>query len=187
MKKGITSGWVLSFESEDALFHAVQRLVKEKDLRWEVCAPYPCAAVRLANRYAGKAIGEKVRLWAVTGGICGFFAVFLWLYVTQFSADSLVTQGRVQGWDYWPAYIPPLFEGTLLGAGLLTAVGFLNVSILPRWNDWAFECNFFKTDEHGNGFFILLESGREKDLSDLVSTLNPEACEYLTEGRKEIA
>ena len=53
MKKPVISGWVLSFGSEKALLQAVRVLVKEENLRWEVCAPYPCAAVRLANRYAG--------------------------------------------------------------------------------------------------------------------------------------
>lgn len=142
MKKPVISGWVLSFGSEKALLQAVRVLVKEENLRWEVCAPYPCAAVRLANRHAGKAVGAGVRLWAAAGGVCGFLAVALWLYWTQFCADPLVTQGRVQGWDSWPAYVPPLFEGTLLGAGLLTAAGFLKGALLPQWHDWAFECDF---------------------------------------------
>ena len=94
MKKPVISGWVLSFGSEKALLQAVRVLVKEENLRWEVCAPYPCAAVRLANRHAGKAVGAGVRLWAAAGGVCGFLAVALWLYWTQFCADPLVTQGR---------------------------------------------------------------------------------------------
>ena len=57
MKKPVISGWVLSFGSEKALLQAVRVLVKEENLRWEVCAPYPCAAVRFANRHAGKAVG----------------------------------------------------------------------------------------------------------------------------------
>ena len=77
MKKPVISGWVLSFGSEKALLQAVRVLVKEENLRWEVCAPYPCAAVRLANRHAGKAVGAGVRLWAAAGGVCGFLAVAL--------------------------------------------------------------------------------------------------------------
>lgn len=179
MKKAVISGWVLSFGSEKALLQAVRVLVKEENLRWEVCAPYPCAAVRLANRYAGKTVGAGVRRWAAAGGVCGFLAVALWLYWTQFCADPLVAQGRVQGWDNWPAYVPPLFEGTLLGAGLLTAAGFLKGAFLPQWNDWAFECDFFRTDEHGNGYFILLEGGCEGHASALVDALNPDAREHV--------
>ena len=179
MKKPVISGWVLSFGSEKALLQAVRVLVKEENLRWEVCAPYPCAAVRLANRHAGKAVGAGVRLWAAAGGVCGFLAVALWLYWTQFCADPLVTQGRVQGWDSWPAYVPPLFEGTLLGAGLLTAAGFLKGALLPQWHDWAFECDFFRTDEHGNGYFSLLEGGSEGHAAVLAEALHPDACEYV--------
>ena len=181
MKKRVTSGWVLSFSSEEALLQAVRTLVKEEGVFWEVCAPYPCAAVRLANRHAGRAVGAGVRLWAAVGGVCGFLAVALWLYWTQFCADPLMTQGRVQGWDNWPAYVPPLFEGTLLGAGLLTAAGFLKGAVLSQWNVWAFECDFFRTDEHGDGYFILLEGGREDRAAALAAALHPDASEYIHE------
>ena len=87
MKKRVTSGWVLSFSSEEALLQAVRTLVKEEGVFWEVCAPYPCAAVRLASRHAGRAVGAGVRLWAAAGGVCGFLGVALWLYWTQFCAD----------------------------------------------------------------------------------------------------
>ncbi|WP_300788923.1 hypothetical protein, partial [uncultured Akkermansia sp.] len=72
MKKAVISGWVLSFGSEKALLQAVRMLMKEENLRWAVCAPYPCAAVRLANRHAGRAVGAGIRLWAAAGGVCGF-------------------------------------------------------------------------------------------------------------------
>lgn len=178
-KKRITSGWVLSFGSEEALHEAVRKLVREDGARWEVCAPYPCAAVRLANRHAGRTVGAGVRLWAVSGALCGFLAVAVWLYWTQFCADPLVTQGRVQGWDNWPAYVPPVFEGTLLGAGLFITAGFLKGAVLPQWNDWAFECDFFRTDEHGDGYFILLEGGRDGEAAALAATLEPEESEYV--------
>ena len=80
---------------------------------------------------------------------------------------------------YLPAYVPPLFEGTLLGAGLLTAAGFLKGALLPQWHDWAFECDFFRTDEHGNGYFILLEGGSEGHAAVLAEALHPDACEYV--------
>ena len=68
MKKRVTSGWVLSFSSEEALLQAVRTLVKEEGVFWEVCAPYPCAAVRFANRHAGRAVGAGVRLGGAGGG-----------------------------------------------------------------------------------------------------------------------
>lgn len=181
MKEPVTSGWVLSFASEEALLQAVKTLVKEEGVRWEVCAPYPCAAVRLASRHAGRAVGAGVRRWAVAGGVLGFMAVALWIYGTQFCADPLVTQGRVQGWESWPAYIPALFEGTLLGAGVLTAAGFLKGGRLPKWHDWAFECDFFRTDERGDGYFVLLEGDADGRSAGLADSLNPSAREYVRE------
>lgn len=97
MKKRVTSGWVLSFSSEEALLQAVRTLVKEEGVFWEVCAPYPCAAVRFANRHAGRAVGAGVRLWAAAGGVCGFLAVALWLYWTQFCADQFISRNMISG------------------------------------------------------------------------------------------
>ena len=70
MKKPVISGWVLSFGSEKALLQAVRVLVKEENLRWEVCAPYPCAAVRLANRHAGKP--QRAASAGFWPWLCGF-------------------------------------------------------------------------------------------------------------------
>lgn len=173
MNERVNGGWVLAFESEAALLAAVRRLVPEEGLRWEVCAPYPCAAVRLANRHAGKFVGARVRRWAVAGGLIGLTVMAAWLYVTQFAADPLVTQGRVQGWVSLPAYVPPLFEGTLLGAGLGTALGFFLGAGIPEWYDWAFECDWFRTDDHGEGYFILLEDGHDGRMAGLLDELNP--------------
>ncbi len=170
-------GWVLAFEHEDALLEAVKRLIKEASTPWEVCAPYPCAAVRLANRHAGRGIAAGIRLWAVAGGALGFLCVAAWIYLTQFCADALVTQGRTQGADAWPAYVVPLFEGALLGAGLFTMIGFLRGAMLPKWYDPAFECEFFRTDEHGDGYFILLQGGDE--LLEMLKSLNPVKYEYI--------
>lgn len=175
----LQNGWVLAFESEESLLQAVKRLMKEDGLNWEVCAPYPCSAVRLANRHAGKAVGSSIRMWAITGGLGGLLSVALWIYVTQWCADPLITQGRVQGLDSWPAYIPALFEGTLLGAGLLTAIGFLKESLLPKWHDRAFDCDFFRTDEHGNGYFILLATPNGEDMTALIAVLQPCLSEWV--------
>ena len=46
-------------------------------------------------------------------------------------------------------------------------------------HDWAFECDFFRTDEHGNGYFILLEGGSEGYAAVLAEALHPDACEYV--------
>ncbi len=173
----VTSGWVLSFKHEDALLKAVERLINEDAPRWEVCAPYPCAAVRLANRHAGRGIAAGIRMWAVIGGMLGLLGVAAWIYLTQFCADTLVTQGRTQGADAWPAYVVPLFEGALLGAGLFTMIGFLRGAMLPKWYSWAFECDFFRTDEHGDGYFILLEGDAE--LLETVKSLNPAEYEHI--------
>ncbi len=167
------------YKDEHRLLRAVEQHTRATHVpRWEVCAPFPCEAVRLANAHAGRGIAAGVRLWAVAGGILGLLAVAGWIYLTQFCADPLITQGRIQGWQSWPAYVVPLFEGTLLGAGLFTGIGFLSGAMLPKWYDWAFECRFFRTDERGEGYFILLAGGEE--LAPLAESLNPANLEHVT-------
>ena len=85
MKKPVISGWVLSFGSEKALLQAVRVLVKEENLRWEVCAPYPCAAVRLANRHAGKAVEQASGCGPQRAASAGF-----WPWLCGFTGRSSV-------------------------------------------------------------------------------------------------
>lgn len=74
MKKPVISGWVLSFGSEKALLQAVRVLVKEENLRWEVCAPYPwrrCSSCQQARREGRgsrrPAVGRSGRRLRVSG------------------------------------------------------------------------------------------------------------------------
>ena len=115
MKKRVTSGWVLSFSSEEALLQAVRTLVKEEGVFWEVCAPYPCAAVRLANRHAGRAVGAGVRLWAAAGGVCGFLAVAL-CFTGRSSVRTLSSpRAGCRAGTTGPRTFPPCLKGPCSG------------------------------------------------------------------------
>ncbi len=130
---------LLAFEDEEALLLAMDavRAPGSADLVVQgnpgcggdvaaVSAPYPCEALRQDEaRRGGGLRARRLSVWGSCGGVAGMALVLGWLYVTQLLADPLVTQGRVQGWGMWPGYIPGIFEGALLGAGLALVLGFL--------------------------------------------------------------
>lgn len=73
----------------------------------------------------------------------------------------------------------PCLKAPCWAPGVLTALGFLKGAFLPKWYDWAFDCDFFRTDEHGDGYFILLEGEDGERAAALAVSLNPAAAEYI--------
>lgn len=153
--------WVLAFESESHLHQATAYLAKENTpQKWE-----QATAVPLNSEGAG-----TCRWYAVCGAIVSFGLLSVWALVTQFEADPLITQGRVQGVDMWIAYVVPVFECLILGAGVGSIVGFLKKAGLPRWYDRVNECEFFTMNDD-RGFYLLLERGEDDER--LLQQLNP--------------
>ncbi len=120
-------GTFFAFGDEDGLLRAVKSVTAANGMHVvAVSAPYPCEAVRLDEAWHGGVTRRRrLSVWGVCGGGIGVAVVVGWLYVTQVLADPLVVQGRVQGWGMWPGYVPGIFEGMLLGAGLALVFGFL--------------------------------------------------------------
>lgn len=67
------------------------------------------------------------------GAAFGMAVVLAWIWLTQDCATSAVVQGRAPGWERWVDFVPAVFVGGLLGAGLWAVAGFFACSGLPRW------------------------------------------------------
>lgn len=145
--------WVLAFESESHLHQATAYLTNANTpLQWE-----QATAVLLNSDGAG-----TCQWYAVCGAVSSLVLLTAWAFVTQFEADPLITQGRVQGGHMWLAYVVPVFEGLILGAGIGCIVGFLKSAGLPRWYDRANECEFFTMNDD-SAFYLFLESGDDDE------------------------
>ncbi len=153
--------WVLAFESESHLHQAMAYLSNENMAqKWEQSTNVPM-----------NSDGAGICQWFAVGGAMALLLLLtIWAFVTQFEADPLITQGRVQGVDMWLAYVVPVFECLILGAGVGSIVGFLKIAGLPRWYDRANECEFFTMDDD-NAFYLFLESGGDDER--LLQRLNP--------------
>lgn len=94
--------------------------------------------------------------WIIlVGGILGGASVYALEYWVNMFAYPLNIGGRPL--NSWPAFIPPTFEGAVLGASAFAFVGVLLVCGLPRLHHPLFEIEAFKRAST-DGFFLVISS-----------------------------
>jgi hypothetical protein len=108
---------------------------------------------------AAEAVGatrSRLPIFALLGGVLGGLVVFLleawssvWAYPLNIGGRPLFS---------WPAFVVPAFEGTILGAGLATAIGMLVVNKLPALYHPLFNVQNFIEGASAEKFFLCLES-----------------------------
>jgi hypothetical protein len=67
----------------------------------------------------------------------------------------------------WPSFIPPAFEGIVLGASLFAIVGVVLVCRLPRLHHPVFEIEAFKRAST-DGFFLAVKATDERFDSEML-------------------
>lgn len=144
---------VIGLEQEDSWKDLLERLQMEEIEIVELAGPYPHPEMRQKTKAEnGDKNARRLATWGVTGGTIGFLSVLAWLYMSQAVSDPLVAQGRISGWESLPGYVPGLFEGTLLGAGLALALGFviegglLRTGGEPSGNKYEWKIEIYRQD-----------------------------------------
>lgn len=162
------SVWIKQFANEDELFKAVQILLASDLLYWDVLSPYPCEASRLSSMRLRRNKNKGLSILGILGGCLGGLIVILWVYITQIRlSDNLINQGRHAGMESFIGYVPVVFEGILLGAGLLLTIGFFRASGLPEWQN--------QSGMATNGFFIVVDAAYENEIKNLLKAQQPQA------------
>ncbi len=180
LKQGYGKGWVAEFADEEALLAATAAMLEAGLKHWDVFAPYPCEAARISSMRHNFNGRKLLTCLGVAGGVLGGFAVLLWLYLTQHVLpDPLVNQGRLPGMDLWFGYVPPVFEGILLGAGLFLSFGFLWVARLPSWSNWVFACPELSARATGESFFIVAGGSETVEAGQVLRDRNPVFLEWV--------
>ncbi|MEO8270695.1 MAG: DUF3341 domain-containing protein [Aureliella sp.] len=94
--------------------------------------------------------------WIILGGgILGGAGVYALEYWVSVFAYPLNIGGRPL--NSWPAFIPPTFEGAVMGASVFAIVGVILVCGLPRLHHPLFEIEAFKRAST-DGFFLAISS-----------------------------
>src|SRR5262245_28322458 len=117
MKREGVYGLLAEFDSPRTLLHACEAAYAEGYRRMDAYTPYPIEEV-------SEAIGMKhnrVALIVLLGGLLGLIGGYSLEYWVSAIAYPLNFGGKP--FHAWPAFIPPAFECTVLGASIAGVVG----------------------------------------------------------------
>lgn len=156
------------FESARELYQAARVLRDRGFRRWDAYSPFPIHGMPEAMGL-GKSWNSAFTL---TGGILGLAFAFLgqvaasvprpaWLHsVTSGKLLHLFYPLVLQGKPYLslPAFVPVMFETTVLYAALATVVGVLVLNLLPRAYRPVFHWELFCRKATDDGFFLVIEA-----------------------------
>lgn len=99
---------------------------------------------------------SRVPLICLIGGILGALGGFALVYWTSTIAYPINIAGRP--FNSWPAFIPVIFECTILLAAFSAGIGMLALNRLPEPYHPVFNVDRFREAASRNGFFLLVES-----------------------------
>ncbi len=155
MKKATTDktlyGILAEFKNPKELMDAA-RLVKDSGYRYfDTFSPFPIHGIDRAMNLSKSKLG-----WIVAGhGLLGLTAGFAMIYYMMVIDYPLNISGK--SLFNFPAWVPVLFEITVLLAAFGAVFGMFYLNGLPRFNHPLFNSENFKkaTDD---GFFVCIES-----------------------------
>ena len=143
------------FADVDSILAAARSVRKAGYRRWDVHSPFPIHGI-------DRAMGVKPTIlpWlTLAGGLTGLLT-------------GVLLQGYTMGFDYpyiisgkpylsWPAFVPVIFELTVLLAALATVFGMLGLNRLPQLYNPLFRSERFRRAT-ADRFFIVIDARDEK-------------------------
>jgi Protein of unknown function (DUF3341) len=152
------------YDTVDAVMAAADKVRKAGYSRWDVHSPFPIHGI---DPIVG--IKPTILPWIVL--ICGTTGMLTGLFLTHYTmATEIKALGQFAGYPYLisgkpllstPAYIPPIFELTILFSAFGAVFGMLLLNNLPMLYNPLFRNHRFKraTDDR---FFVVIETSDPK-------------------------
>ena len=148
-------GILAEFANPGELYHAAQKVNKEGFKEYDTFSPFPIHGMDKAMSLKKSKLGWIVIVHALMG-LTGAFAMMYFMSVIDYPIN-------ISGKPFFnlPAWIPIMFELTILLSAFGTVFGMLFLNGLPRLNHPLFTSERFKkvTDD---GFFLCIESTDSK-------------------------
>lgn len=187
-------GLIAEFDTTAGIMAAAERVRREGFRYWDVCTPFPIHGM-------DKAMGIKATILPVIvfmGGATGTLAAFVLQAFTNSTnwttgAPSWLPMLDVTGYGFLisgkpmlslPAFIPVMFELTVLFAALTCVFGMFLMNGLPRLHHPLFASRRFARVTNDR-FFLVVEARDPKFLRGrteaFLKTLNPMSVEAIEE------
>lgn len=146
-------GLLAEFATADLLL-AAARDAHARGYVVEAYSPFPVEGLAEAVGF----IRNRMSLVTFLGGLLGGGGIYFLQWYSAVISYPINSGGRPL--DSWPAFIPPTFAITILGAAFAAVVGMLAANGLPRLNHPLFAVREFDLASR-NRFFLCLRPGRD--------------------------
>jgi len=144
-------GLLAEFKDADALVAAATRTRDEGYARVDAYAPFSVPGLPEAVGFRR----DRVALVTLIGGIIGGGGIYFLQWYSAVVNYPINSGGRP--FNSWPAFIPPTFECTVLGAALFAFFGYLLLSGLPKLHHPIFNAKEFDLATRSR-FFLCIEA-----------------------------
>lgn len=165
-------GLLAEFDREDQVVDATRRIYEAGYRRIDAYAPFPVHGL-------AEAMGRK-RTWVPTvvlaGGVMGGIGGFFMQWYSAVVDYPINVGGRPM--NSWPAFIPIVFELTVLGAALAAVFGMLAMNGLPQPYHPVFHVRNFELASRSRFFLLVTSRDPKFDLEQTrrdLEAVNPRA------------
>lgn len=150
-------GLLAEYRSAQALLAAAERAHAEGFRAMDAYTPYP---VEELSEVVCDHQRSRVPLICLIGGITGALAGWALAYWTSTIDYPLNVGGKP--YNSWPAFIPVIFECTILFAAFSAGLGMLVLNRLPEPYHPVFNVAGFRERGSRDGYFLCIEAADER-------------------------
>jgi hypothetical protein len=146
-------GLLAEYRSAQELLDATRRAHAEGFRAMDAYTPYPVEEIAevVCDHHR-----SKVPLVCLVGGVVGALSGWALVWWTSSIAYPLNVGGKP--YNSWPAFIPVIFECTILFAAFSAGIGMLALNRLPEPYHPVFNVERFRAKASRDGFFLCLEA-----------------------------
>jgi len=146
-------GLLAEFGSAQGLVDAAERAQRAGYRAMDAYSPYP---IEHLSEVICEHHRSKVPLICLAGGVIGALSGFALAYWTSAIDYPINIGGRP--FNSWPAFIPVIFETTILFAAFSAGIGMLAVNRLPEPYHPVFNVERFRQAGARDGYFLCIEA-----------------------------
>lgn len=150
-------GLLAEFRSAQALVDAAEQAHRAGFRAMDAYSPYP---IEHLSEVVCDHHRSRVPLICLTGGVIG--ALSGWALAVWTSAVDYPVNVGGRPMNSWPAFIPVIFECTILFAAFAAGLGMIALNGLPQPYHPVFNVERFREKAAQDGYFLCIEAGDPK-------------------------